>query len=504
MPRVAHWAQERTLRPFATGIEVQNSRTPGAEMIVLHLYVLARGDRLVNFPAWFAFAGSVVAAGLVAQSLGGGPRTQLAASLFSATVPMAIVQASSTMTDGVVGLWSISAAAECLAFEKGEAGAAWWAAIAGGLALLTKPTAVAYLLPFAIWIAVLVVRRTGWRRAVLQVGAAVTLVGALNAGALARNWSLYGTPLDPNQVGVHSAALGDPRAVVSNLLRYLSMQIGTPSPHVNRGIYLAVVKIHEWLGLDPNDPRTTSAGHFAVRAPLTDEDLTTNPLHAILYFAAFVAILVRSRGGRGTAAVYAMAAASTLVIFSALFKWQIFGSRYLLPFFVLFSPAAAHVLERATRPAWTGVLGLLLVVASWPWLTGVRSRPLIEHPGNSYVRSVVVESRTALYFANGLYLQDPYREMAAEIEAAQCDVVGLMLGGNAAEYPLWVLLGAPRQGLRIEWIVADTPSARFEDPSFEPCAVVCDETCPGDWESVRGLPLRYEQSGFRLYQGAAN
>jgi len=499
MPRLAHWAQERTLRPFATGIEVQNSRSPGAEMVVLHLYVLGWGDRLVNFVAWFAFAASVLAAGWIAQGLGGGPRTQLAASLFSATAPMAIVQASSTMTDGVVGLWSICAAAECLAFERREAGAVWWAALAGGLALLTKPTAVAYLLPFAIWIAILALRRTGWRRALTQIGVAAVLVGVLNAGTLVRNWSLYGSPLDPDQVAVHSTARRDPRGILSNLLRTLSMQIGTPSPHVNRGIYLAVVGIHEWLGLDPNDPRTTSAGEFAVRAPLTDEDLTTNPLHSILYFAAFVVILIRRRGVGKGAVLYAVSVASTLVVFSALIKWQIFGSRYLLPFFVLFSPAAAVALERAVRPAWAGILSLLLILTSLPWLTGVRSRPLIERMGDSYVRSVVVESRATLYFANGRYLQDPYTEMADEIEAMACSDVGLMLGGNAAEYPLWVLLGAPREGLRIEWIVADTPSARFEDPSFEPCAVICDETCPADWERVRGLPLRYEQSGFRLF-----
>jgi len=32
MSRVAHWAQEAAVVPFATGIEVQNSMTPGAEM----------------------------------------------------------------------------------------------------------------------------------------------------------------------------------------------------------------------------------------------------------------------------------------------------------------------------------------------------------------------------------------------------------------------------------------------------------------------------------------
>jgi hypothetical protein len=169
---------------------------------------------------------------------------------------------------------------------------------------------------------------------------------------------------------------------------------------------------------------------------------------------------------------------------------------------MVFAPAAGLAVGRLARPALQVAIAVLLLVGAWPWLTGIRSRPLIERPGDSVVRSVLVESRETLLFANGLYLQDPQAEIAAEIVEARCGDVGLMLGGNSAEYPLWVLLGAPREGLRLEWIVAGTASARFEERSFEPCAVVCDESCPADWERVRGLPLRYEQSGFRLFMAS--
>jgi hypothetical protein len=271
---------------------------------------------------------------------------------------------------------------------------------------------------------------------------------------------------------------------------------------VNRGIYLAVARIHEWLGLDLNDPRTTSAGSFAVRPSLTHEDLTTNPLHSLIYLCAFGFTLARKEARRPALLVYALSVAGALIVLSALFKWQAFGSRYLLPFFVMFSPLAACALDAMGRRRIASIIGLALALTSWPWLLGIRSRPLLSQAGESYVRSVLVEPRATLYFANGLYLQDPYVEIAEEIEGVRCREVGLMLGGNAAEYPLWVLLGAPRDGPRLEWIVAGTPSARFEDQSFGPCAVICDESCPEDWERVRGLPLHYEQSGFRLFMAS--
>jgi hypothetical protein len=80
-----------------------------------------------------------------------------------------------------------------------------------------------------------------------------------------------------------------------------------------------------------------------------------------------------------------------------------------------------------------------------------------------------------------------------------CRTIALVLRGSAAEYPFWVLMGAPRDDLEIEWIVAGTPSAQFRDTQFQPCAVICDSSCPDEWEEVWGLPLAHERAGFRLY-----
>jgi hypothetical protein len=99
----------------------------------------------------------------------------------------------------------------------------------------------------------------------------------------------------------------------------------------------------------------------------------------------------------------------------------------------------------------------------------------------------------------GHFLEQPYREITAAVQEAACHSVGIMLSGDAAEYPLWPLLAAPGGGTRLEWIVAGTPSARYRDVTFQPCAVVCDSSCPAAWAEVRGLPLALDLSGYRLY-----
>jgi len=88
--------------------------------------------------------------------------------------------------------------------------------------------------------------------------------------------------------------------------------------------------------------------------------------------------------------------------------------------------------------------------------------------------------------------------MTGLIRKAGCTQVGVVLPGGGIEYPIWALLGAPREGVRLEWLLGGDPSARYSDPSFAPCAVFCD-TCPSEWNVVRGLPEVYHRGQFRLF-----
>ncbi len=138
--------------------------------------------------------------------------------------------------------------------------------------------------------------------------------------------------------------------------------------------------------------------------------------------------------------------------------------------------------------------------SSLRWLTSIRTRPLLPWWDAPEVDSLLVDYRTSLIFAGGTYLQIPYTEVAALIRQQGCLDVGLMLGGHAAEYPIWYLLGAPRDDLRIEWLVGGTPSASLAEADFNPCAILCDG-CEDQGETIRGLPLNYARSGYRLYMG---
>lgn len=500
LSRVAHWTQERGVIPFATGIEKQNLMQPGAEMVVLHFYVLLGGDRLANFVEWLAMFGSLVGVSFIASQLGANLLGQLISAVFAATLPMGIAQASSTMTDYVVAFWLICVASESLSIKRQglKLNAVAFISLGAGLALLTKLTSVVYLLPFAILIIVVSLRRISAGRSMLMGLLAIFLVVVMNAGHLTRNTMVYGHPIGPSsKVALHANEIYEPRVFLSNLLRNAALHAGTPWSRVNDWLFLSIYKVHAKLGLDVQDPRTTTVGWFAIGKPNTGEATAGNPLHAVLILIIFCLILIAPRLRKSSVTVYAVVVAATFLIYCLLFKWQVFGSRLHLPFFVLFAPAVGFSLSRILPSDAVRLIGAILILASWPWLTGIDSRPLIPNE-QSLTGSVLTQTREELYFALGGHLVKPYPSMTDIIQETGCNKVGLMLSGSGAEYPLWVLLGAPDPDLELEWIVSGTPSESYRQVDFQPCAVIC-EKCPEEWELFRELPIGYQDSSFRLY-----
>lgn len=498
MARVAHWAQDRTLAHYATGIPRQIQMTPGAEIFMLHAYVLAGGDRLVNFVQWGAMAASVIGAATLARQMGVGRTGRLFAALFVAAMPVGIAQASSAFTDYVVAAWMIAVASEVWGLFVGEESSQpFYLGLAAGLALLTKLSAVGYLLALGAYAALRLQREYGVRRALRSGAIAAGMVLVLNGGHLARNISTYGHPLGgERQISMLSIQYFDWRVVVSNTLRNLSLHAATPWEGVNRLVFHVVVGVHARIGMDLNDGRISMDSDYRILRARSGELRSGNLLQAIFMVVGFSALVVLACRGDSRARTvlgYTALVGLGFVVQSSVVRFSSFGSRYHLILFVLLAPAVAWVFRSLPRVVLVA-LGFGLVAYAWPWLFRLEPRPLVADRSG---RSVLTMARESLYLPPAL--EFPYREIAATIRQASCDAVGVMLRGDAAEYPLWVYLGAPRADLTIEWIVAGTPSERYRRTDFEPCAVVCDSSCPMDWTMVGDLPWRLELSGYRLY-----
>ncbi|MGB2896419.1 MAG: hypothetical protein WBB65_09700 [Anaerolineales bacterium] len=503
MSKVAHWAQNNSVKPYASGVIVQNSLPPGAEFNILHLYVLSGGDRLSNFVEWFAMIGSLIAVSLAAKKLGAGKSEQILSVVFAATLPMGIVQASSTMNDYVVAFWTVCAAVETLILMQDRFNFTNILMLSGaaGLAIFTKPTAYPYLFPFALLAAYMIFKKVGWKKLLAYSSLAIILVVFINAGHFLRAADLYGTPFPEDQITRHANQMRNLKGVISNTIRNTSLHLGTPSPYINKAMAITIDQIHAWLNIDVNDPGTTAFTKFRIKKPSTNEITAGNPAHMWLLIAAFGLLFFRRQRLPGYITLYSVVSLLTFLTFAFLFKWEPFASRFHLPFFILAAPVVGLILSRTLASRFANIIGLVLLVLSLPWLLSIQSRPLVPN-ALSTVGSIINESREVLYFAVEPGYRAPYVDITERITEEWCTSVALSISGGGAEYPFWVLLGAPRDELQIEWLVSGTPSAAYRDADFKACAVICDETCPSEWEEVNGLPLTYRTAGFRLYMNS--
>jgi hypothetical protein len=511
LSRVDHWIQDRSVAFYPTHIVRQLYNPPWAEYAVLHLSVLGGSEHWANAPQWLSMVGSVIGVTVIAQRLGAGARGQLFAALFCATIPMGILQASGAQNDYVVAFWLVCLVDAILsppsltrAFQIGGS---------LGLALLTKGTALLYGAPL-VCLAPLFVSTTrntasAWATRAIR-GACILLIAvALNAAHWTRNINAFGSPLGPRLLGsadgVADKLTNDaltPGILASNLVRNLSLHAGTPFKGMNLALENAIERGHALLGLDVDDPRSSRLyplDHFEIPSSSNDPDQTGNPLHLLLILATAARIgLVRSTRRSPAVMRYGLVLATAFVAFCLVLKWQPWHSRLHLPLFVLAAPLVGVTWERSFGlMASASVLFVMLAVS--PLLRN-RLAPLVSR------RTVLNTPRMEQYFqtfkTGPNAKQRTYVAAARLIKARDCHEVGLLLGWDDWEHPLWVLLQQQgrEDGGMVQHVGVANGSARMTDraASFTPCAVVAGNVQVGDSFELHGRPYRPAWSGDGL------
>jgi hypothetical protein len=354
------------------------------------------------------------------------------------------------------------------------------------------------LIPFALWLAYLLIKRHGILTLLKWGGIAILVIGLINAGYLTRNYITYGALSKPVDFENHYNQLHTIQGFIATLLRNIGMHVGLPHLNgLNRAWYLLILKTVVKLGLDINDPRMTAVGYFHVNAPSTFEDVASNPYHAYLIFTLFILMFFMIKRLGRSLIVYGLLVALTFLLFSLIFKWNVFGTRYNLAFFVLFAPAVGMIFEGLDKFKPGYLATLLLLIGSFPWLFNIVSRPLISHAGSDTGKSILVATRQDLYFTNAMGDKTIYTQFTDAIKGLGCSDIGIMLRGDDPEYLVWVLMGAPRADMRIEWIITG-PTDRYSIPNFMPCAVIC-RGCIQDQTALRGLVLTQQLGDAWLY-----
>jgi 4-amino-4-deoxy-L-arabinose transferase-like glycosyltransferase len=483
MSRVVHWIQNRSVEHYPTSYVPQLYHPPGAEFAIMHFQMISGGDRFANLIQWLSMVGSAIAVSLIAQQLGANQRGQVFAAVFAGTLPMGILQASSTQNDYAVCFWVVCFVCCGLAgLSTGITGINTLKIGASlGLALLTKTTAYIFCLPFIVWFIVVGIKRYHQKmlRPILMI-ATVTII--LNIGHYWRNYDLFGYAIGaPHSfTKEYKIEIFTLPTFLSNIIRNLAMHTGTSISKIN-GLIVAVVKLlHKILGILPNDPRITwpPGQVYALTTPSFNENNATNPIHFGLIFATIILIWNQQKlKTLKIVIVYLTATISTFLLLCLLLKLQPWHSRHHMTTFVLFAPLFGLTFSQLSNYKIANYIVSILLFMSLPWISYNKFRPLIGEV------NIFNTSRNELYFTSRPNIEFAYNQAVDFVKSQNCTNIGLSFWNkNAWEYPLWVLFQEPgKPAPRIEHISTIDPVVGQKlnsEPykSFTPCAIIYQST----------------------------
>lgn len=474
MSRVMHWIQNRSVLHYPTHILRQLHQNPWAEFSILHFQILSGSDLFANLIQWFSMVGATIGVSLIAKQLGASLRGQVFTAVISVTIPMGILQGSSTQNDYVASFWLVCFSYFAILLK--DNGKPLYSLAVGaslGLAILTKATTYIYAFPFMIWIGLSLIKSLRikglWLIALILI-----IVTAINFGHYSRNYDLYSNPLGPGKEGENFKYSNDIftiQSVVSNAIRNIGLHISTPFKRVNSLLESGIYKLHRVIGIDPNDTRTTWGGtEFHISGLSRHEDSAGNLLHLALIIATIPVIVLRQWKQKDSI-YYLVCLVGAFILFSLYLKWQPWNSRLHLPLFILWAPLIGLSLSKIRLHNTANLYIAILLLGALPYVLTNRSRPIVSQ------ESIMATSRIKLYFRNRPSLIEPYISSAQFILKSQCTDIGLMLGIDDWEYPFWILLREnAKRTIRIEHVnvanISQVKSNEYPFNSFTPCAII--------------------------------
>lgn len=439
MARVAEWIQHGNVQFYPTAIERQNYQLPLGGFAVMQLQLLSGSDLLANLPQWFCFFVCIVLVSLVVREFALPLNVQIFGGLVMATLPEAILQASSTQTDLVCGAFCLAFALFLIRLARDATPSkAAYCGLSLGLALLAKGTAYLYVGAIGLTIGlVYIVRWRGQPRLAVarHIVLMVLIALAINIGHWSRTYTLYGQLLASGSESYANTNCSV-SSVWANLVRNAALHFGVPVPVINRTTTGAIKAL---LGKQVSNPDTTWNGtRFGVEYS-THEDMAGNVLHLMLIVVALSGLYKTRTAERGLLLAWAGSVVMGALFFSTYLKWQPWNGRLHTPLFILAMPLVAVVGCHfwRSRPWVASILACLLFVAATPFLVGNETRPLLPLNGVS----ILTRDRIDMMLLVRPDLRLTYPIAIREALDKKPGEVGLILGEDDWEYPLWVLSG---------------------------------------------------------------
>lgn len=464
LPRMMYWIQEQTLYQDVIRND-HDFMAPFAEYILLHIYLIFNGDRMLFISQWLAFLVTIVLCYLVAKQLDVEDKIARLVTLLVASLPIAVMQATSTQTDMIVAVTILLSVYFAFLFRKNpNLKNSLLVGFSIGLGFLTKAPFVFYvIMPFSLIITAIFKEK---RQYIIYLLIAVLTIVIVQTRFISQNLHLYGNVAGQKlQGGGFINELINGQVILSNLIRNIFLHI--PVPIATNLVQGSIVYLHERIGLDLNDSRTTYFDtKFSVLPVIfPQEDIAGNPIQLALIFLTLIVLIGRFNKLKvwDLKIFIFFLVIISFVMFSTVLKWQPFHSRLQIPFFIIGSIAAIPILFQHKKL--NRLLNYLVTISVTLAVVLIFlnvSKPFISYSYfYSYVKSFAppladvpqafyIEPRDQQYFHARFYWYMPYKDIIEKLSEQKIEkgtITFKLMDGF--EYPLWLFIKEKNLNFRV-------------------------------------------------------
>lgn len=483
LPRIMHWTQNRSVAHYATNSIRQIASPVLAEFVNLHVYILSGfQDQLFNLLQCFSYiTGAVIVCGIT-RKLQGSTFFCLLAGLLYMSMPIAFAEALTTQVDNYATLWLLIFVYFLLDFtgerklsrEPDIVVKVCSLGLCVSFGYLTKPSVCIGMAVMVIWLlAVCIRRKDEWHVIIYLLLCVLPCIILPLIPELIRNTGTFHALADPSAGQRQLVGTANPLYLFINFLKNAVFNLPNVYIYDLRTMLAFFVKKAAALLCVPlNDPSIAEDGRtFALHgAPNFDHDTALNPLIMWLFIICMIWYIVYGirQKKRIYHTSYSIAVSVSFLLFCMVLRWEPYVTRYMISYLAILCPMIACTLEHCWLTE-KGKLGRSYVVGiiCFVCITDLISMGIYHR--NICVRRSASE-RPLGYFVNRTDEYEPYLAICREIADDGFTQIGLYMGEDHYEYPLWRML--PESVSRLEHVLVSNESAVYADDSFLPECII--------------------------------
>lgn len=480
LPRIAQWAENKSVAHFVTGDVRQLTSPTLSEFVNLQVYIFSgQKDYFLNLLQYSCFFANTILVYYITKYLGGTYQYCWLASLLFVSMPIAFGEALNTQVDHFSTMWLLLFVYFLLellepnyCLKKNNKNI-WRVIILSsciGFGYLAKPSIMFGMFIFACWLlGVCIWRKDNMKDILFLICLAVGVITLIVMPEIMRNIISFGSISHSEAGAKQLIGTINPVYMFVNAVKNYAMNF--PNIYINIGnlVEHGVYWIAYILNVNINHPSIAENGvEFGLhKAGEYGHDTAINPV--IIIFMTIILLWLSIRRIKKEkicfSEIYSWVAISSFIVFTFVLRWEAYVTRYMLSYLALLCPVVVIWLYKIKKKEQSyAIMGIVV------FLSIIELFNLLSYHGEICIRHNNAEDREYNYFE--VYKED--REYFVKLERIlgelEFESVGLYLSiANTYEYPIWAMLD---KSVRIEHILVDNETKKYEDNEFVPEIII--------------------------------